>query len=323
MCARYHEGYVTTDLPIGSARITRRHRNLVVAAAIMTTLLVALGGIVCATESGAGCPDWPGCYGRIVPPPQVNAVIEYTHRLVASLTTPLILAAAWVSWRRARTIRWLVRPLLVSILFVLAVIVFGAFAVLTGLPRLVAALDLGSALVTLTLVLIAAVVAFTRHADPTLLDRFSARSGLARLSLATLGSTFVLYVSGILVAGKGSLTRCVGWPFWRLIPDDAAGWPQVARLGLAAVTALLIVWLVVQTRRGQSASTAQRCTARLLVGLAFLIEMAVGVIMLTSGSTMLLLMTYVAAGTVLFAALVVLTGLAGLTGEGQCANRLT
>ncbi len=157
---------------------------------------------------------------------------------------------------------------------------------------------------------------------PALPDRFSASSGLARLSLATLGATFVLYVSGILVAGKGSLTRCVGWPFWRLIPDDAAGWPQVARLGLAAVTALLIVWLVVQTRRGQSASTAQRRGAT-LAGLAFLLEMAVGVIMLTSGSTMLLLMTYVAAGTVLFAALVVLTGLAGLTGEGQCANRST
>jgi hypothetical protein len=34
--------------------------------------------------------------------------------------------------------------------------------------------------------------------------------------------------------------------------------------------------------------------------------------MLTNGSTMLLLMTYVAAGTALFAALVVLAGLAGL-----------
>jgi len=288
----------------------------------MTTLLVALGGIVCATESGAGCPDWPGCYGRIVPPPQVNAVIEYTHRFAAGLTTPLILAAAWVSWRRARAIRWLVRPLAVSIVFVAAVIVFGAFAVLTGLPRLVAALDLSSALVTLTLVLTAAVVAFTRHADPTLPDRFSASSGPARLSLVTLGATFVLYVSGILVAGKGSLTRCVGWPFWRLLPDDVAGWPQMARLGLAAVTALLIATLVVRVLRTHPLSAAQRLAAT-LGGLAFLLEMVVGVIMLTSGSTMLLLMTYVAAGTVLFAALVVLAALVGLAGARIGANRST
>jgi cytochrome c oxidase assembly protein subunit 15 len=279
----------------------------------MTTLLVALGGIVCATESGAGCPDWPGCYGRIVPPPQVNSVIEYTHRLVAGLTTPLILAAAWVSWRRARAIRWLVRPLLVAIPFLAAVIVFGAFAVLTGLARPVAALDLSSALITLTLVLTAAVVAFTRHTDPMLPDRFS-MSGLTRLSLATLGATFVLYVSGILVAGKGSLTRCVGWPFWRLIPDDVAGWPQMARLGLAAITAILIATLVFRVLRAQPANAAQRRVA-IFGGLAFLGEMAVGVIMLTSGSTMLLLMTYVAAGTALFAALVVLATLTGLAGE--------
>jgi cytochrome c oxidase assembly protein subunit 15 len=305
---------VTTNPAPNGALITRGHRNLVVAAAAVTTLLIALGGIVCATESGAGCPDWPGCYGRIVPPPQVNAVIEYTHRFVAGLTTPLILAAAWVSWRRARTIRWLVRPLLVAIPFLAAVIVFGAFAVLTGLPRLVAALDLSSALVTVTLVLTAAVVAFTRHADPTLPDRFSVSSDLARLSLVTLGATFVLYVSGILVAGKGSLTRCVGWPFWRLLPDDLAGWPQVARLGLAAVTALLIAVLVVRAWRTQRVTAGQRGAAT-LAGLALLAEMAVGVIMLTSGSTMLLLMTYVAAGTVLFAALVLLTGLAGLAGQ--------
>ena len=302
---------MTTNPAPNSARITRGHRNLVVVAAAVTTLLIALGGIVCATESGAGCPDWPGCYGRIIPPPQVNAVIEYTHRFVAGITTPLILAAAWVSWRRTRTIRWLVRPLLVAIPFLFAVIVFGAFAVLTGLARPVAVLDLGSALITATLVLTAAVVAFTRHADPALPDRFSAKSGLARLSLVTLGATFLLYVSGILVAGRGSLTRCVGWPFWRLIPDDMAGWPQVVRLLLAAATVLLIAWLVVRTWRARPAHTAQRRTA-LVAGLAFLIEMAVGMIMQLSGSTMLLLMAYVAAGTVLYAALVVLAALIGL-----------
>jgi heme a synthase len=306
---------VTTNPTPNGAFISRGHRNLVVVAAAVTTLLIALGGIVCATESGAGCPDWPGCYGRLIPPPQVNAVIEYTHRFVAALTTPLILAAAWVSWRRTRTIRWLVRPLLVAIPFLLAVIVFGAFAVLTGLYRPIAVLDLGSALITAALVLTAAVVAFTRHADPTLADRFSVRSGLARLSLVTLGATFVLYVSGILVAGRGSLTRCVGWPFWRLIPDDPAGWPQVVRLLLAAATALLITWLVVRTLRARPVSTAQRRTA-LVAGLAFLIEMVVGLIMQTSGSTMLWLMAYVAAGTVLYAALVVLAALIGLAGEG-------
>lgn len=303
-------------MTIESAPITRGHRNLVVAAAIATTLLIALGGIVCATESGAGCPDWPGCYGRLVPPPQVNAVIEYTHRFVAALTTPLILAATWVSWRRARGVRWLVRPLLLAIPFLLAVIVFGAFAVLTGLSKPVAMLDLSSALITLALVLTAAVMAVTRRADPALPDRISMKSGLARLSLASLAATCALYVSGIAVAGHGSLTRCVGWPFWSILPDDLAGWPQVARLALAALAALLIIWLVAQTWRARPANSAQRRTA-LVAGLCLVVEMAVGLIMQTAGSTMALLMLYVAAGTLLYAALVVLAALVGLANDWQ------
>ena len=42
--------------------------------------------------------------------------------------------------------------------------------------------------------------------------------------------------------------------------------------------------------------------------------------MQTSGSTMLLLMAYVAAGTVLYAALVVLAALIGLAGEWKLAK---
>jgi cytochrome c oxidase assembly protein subunit 15 len=306
---------VATDYNTDGALISRGHRNLVVVAAAVTTLLIALGGIVCATESGAGCPDWPGCYGRLIPPPQTHAVIEYTHRFVAALTTPLILAAAWVSWRRTRVIRWLVRPLLVAIPFLFAVIVFGAFAVLTGLPRLVAMLDLGSALMTLALVITAAVVAVTRHADPALPDRFSAWGGLARLSPATLAATYALYVSGILVAGAGSLTRCVGWPFWSILPDDLPGWPQVARLALAVLAIVLTGWLVAKTWHARQANSVQRRVALVAV-LALLAEMAIGLIMQTTGSTMLLLILYVAAGTLLYAALVALAALIGLAGKG-------
>ena len=136
---------MTPDLTTHKVVIARWHRNLLLAASIMTCLLITMGGIVCATESGASCPDWPGCYGRIVPPLQYQPIIEYTHRFIAALTSPLIIAAAAVSWRKARSVRWISRPPAVAIVFLIAVIVFGAFAVLTGLPPAVAVLDLGSA----------------------------------------------------------------------------------------------------------------------------------------------------------------------------------
>ncbi len=299
------------DATTATPHITRSHRGLLLAASIMTTLLVTLGGIVCATESGAGCPDWPGCYGRIVPPPQINAIIEYTHRLVAALTSPLIIAAAAVSWRNARAIRWVSRPLAISIVFLLAVVTFGAFAVLTGLPPILAAIDLGSALIVLALVVTATVVARARWSDPDLPDRLSFSSIPALLGIGALAAVFALHVSGVLVAGKGSLTRCLGWPMWRLLPDDLAGWPQIARLALAAVAAVLVLAVTVQAWR------SGRRRAAAAAGAAFLAEMATSVLLLTAGTSPLLLVIHVAAAASLWAVLVVL---AVLSGENQCSR---
>src|SRR5512142_446256 len=130
---------MSADANTGQAPVSLWHRRLLLTATVLTYLLVTMGGVVCATESAAGCPDWPGCFGQVVPPPQINAIIEYLHRLIAALTAPLIIAAAVVSWRRTRAIRWLSRPPVVAIGFTAAVVVFGAFAVLTGLPRGIAA----------------------------------------------------------------------------------------------------------------------------------------------------------------------------------------
>ena len=132
------------DSNTGTVRIARWHAALLLAATVLTYLLITLGGVVCITGSAAGCPDWPGCYGRIVPPPQVNAIIEYLHRFVAALTSPLILAAAIVSWWKARPIRWVSRPPTIAIPFLLAVIVFPFGGCSRGIDNLVdALLELG------------------------------------------------------------------------------------------------------------------------------------------------------------------------------------
>jgi heme A synthase len=276
----------------------------------MTCLLVTLGGTVCATESGMGCPDWPGCYGRIIPPPQIKSVIEYTHRLVAALTSPLIIAAAVVSWRRTRSVRWVSRPLAVSLVFLVAVIIFGALTVLTGLPPVIAAIDLGSALIVLALVVTAATVAWRRYHSPGLPDRLSLRKPLARLSLAALGSVYAVYFSGVLVAGPGSLTRCVGWPLWQILPDDRPGWPQVARLALAALAALLVVALVVQAARTVRDRGLRRTA--LYAGLAFLAEAGITAVLVWTGTSSALLVLHVAAAVVLWALLVSVTVQAAL-----------
>lgn len=290
--------------------ITRRHRNLLRAGSALTLLLITLGGIVCITGASRGCPDWPGCYGQLVPPPRLDSILEYTHRLLAGLTSLLIVASAIAGWRRARSMHWVSWPPLIAVAFLAAVVVFGAMVVLRGLEPGLAALDLGSALLVLALMLTATVVAFSAGRNPGLPNGPSLQSPLARLALVTLVAVFVVLVSGVLVAASGSAVRCLGWPLFGrpLALDGARGWLQLARHLLAAGASILVVAVIV--RAWHRGGLLQR--AAMVVGVLFLCELVAGGLVLVSGHALPLQVLHVAAAAALWAALVVLTMLAGL-----------
>jgi heme A synthase len=295
-----------------NALLTKRYCYLLVAASVMTFLLIALGSIVCITESGLGCPDWPGCYGKIVPPRKLSSIIEYTHRLSAALASPLVIAAAIVGWRRYRALRWVSRSLVFAILCMFTAGAFGALAVLRGIPPIAAALDLASALMALTLVLTATAIAISRYQDPALPDKLSFHSPFARLSLWTLAAAFIVLVSGVLAAESGSLVRCLGWPLYNewFTPVDLRGWLFMARYLVGGIASALIVALVARAWRTQPERTPARRAAT-LVGVLFLAEIIIGLLGLMSDSSLLLVL-YVALAAALWAGLVILTVLAGL-----------
>lgn len=307
------ENDLTADPTIGKMQVTRAHSYLLLSAAVMTLLLIFMGGVVCVTASGQACPDWPGCFGAIVPPMQSGAIIEYLHRFIAGLTSLLIIAAAIVGWRNSRAIHWVSRLPVIAIGFLIAVIVFGAFAVLTGLPPGLAVLDLGSALIVLALMVTATVIAFARRANPALVDRLAFHSPFAKLTLWTVGAVFFVLVSAVLVAGSGSLTRCLGWPLYNesMTLVDLRGWLVLARRLVAGIASIMILAIVVQAWRTQRGSPPVLCAA-MLVGVFFLLEIFVGMMMLISGFAVFLLVIYVAAATALWAGLIVLVALIGL-----------
>ena len=72
----------------------------------LTFLLATAGGLVRATDSGLGCPGWPKCYGRWIPPANEHAIIEISHRYLASLVSIGVIATCVVAvlfHRRDRT----------------------------------------------------------------------------------------------------------------------------------------------------------------------------------------------------------------------------
>ena len=73
-------------------------RRLAVVTALFAYLQITLGGVVRVSGSGLGCPDWPLCFGAWVPPLELHAWIEHSHRLVAALAVgPLVAAVGLIT----------------------------------------------------------------------------------------------------------------------------------------------------------------------------------------------------------------------------------
>ena len=54
-----------------------------VATAVATYLLILIGGLVHGTGSSLACPDWPTCYGTLMPKMEGGVLVEHSHRLAA------------------------------------------------------------------------------------------------------------------------------------------------------------------------------------------------------------------------------------------------
>ena len=108
--------------------------NIARVAMLLALIVIVLGAYVRLSDAGLGCPDWPGCYGSILVPDQVEADNEHLevrplehgkawkemiHRYVASTLGFLILIMALLSWLKLSLngMRTFTSALLVLVIF--------------------------------------------------------------------------------------------------------------------------------------------------------------------------------------------------------------
>jgi cytochrome c oxidase assembly protein subunit 15 len=85
-------------------------RRLVWKMSIATLILMAIGSATRVMNAGLACPDWPLCYGELVPTQQMNfqVFLEWFHRLDAALIGVSAIALSGLSWwYRRRLPNWL------------------------------------------------------------------------------------------------------------------------------------------------------------------------------------------------------------------------
>jgi cytochrome c oxidase assembly protein subunit 15 len=93
------------------------------------TLIALSGAAVRLTGSGLGCPRWPRCYGKVYPPLNTHALIEFSNRMVTVPVTIAAFAAFALAFRRRPYRRDLVRLSALLPLGVLAQAVLGGLTV--------------------------------------------------------------------------------------------------------------------------------------------------------------------------------------------------
>jgi len=208
--------------------MTRGFTRLAWTAAGFTYLLIILGAIVRITGSGMGCGEhWPLCNGKPLPPLDLPTLIEYTHRLVAASVSILVLAlATYARWLREGagsrqqdssngpiavsshrpTVRPSVAPYVALGLLALQV-ALGAVTVKLELPPWTVILHLGTAMLLLATLIVAA--------------RGSLAAPPSRAGLVALILGFVTVLFGALTANLGAASACLGFPLCngQLVPD--------------------------------------------------------------------------------------------------------
>jgi len=241
--------------PLALVWLRQRGRNTSARLAALTALtlfltfdLVVFGSFTRLTDSGLGCPDWPGCYGHVSPVgasahiqaaeaaipdgpvTPTKAWIEMIHRYLAMSVGLLILVMAIAAWWDRKTLPYSPLWPTLTLAWVIVQGLFGKYTVTLKLyPAVVTAHLLGG------LVLLALLV---RQHVAWKGAQFDLPAGLRRLLLASMAVLWLQLALGGWVSTNYAVLACTGFPQcndqWWPAMNFAQGFTLLRELGMTA-----------------------------------------------------------------------------------------
>ncbi len=191
-----------------TVQVKTRMSGGIFALAIAVLGLMALGSATRVMNAGLSCPDWPLCYGQVLPQAQMNlqVFLEWFHRLVAtSIGIGTIALLSLSLWFRSALPKWLPWSLGGALLLVIWQGVLGALTVTELLRFDIVTAHLGTGLLFFATLLTIATCLIPLPAPsaslPTHLWKVGAIAGIMVYGQSLLGG---------LVATRWALHQCFG-----------------------------------------------------------------------------------------------------------------
>lgn len=187
--------------------IKDRIRGLTWKMAIATLLLMAIGSATRVMNAGLACPDWPLCYGKLVPAQEMNlqVFLEWFHRLDAGLIGLMAIGLVGLSWwYRQQLPNWLPWACTGALGLVILQGVLGGLTVTELLRFDIVAAHLGCALLFFT----------TLVAIGMALEPYQGTGVAGKLTWIGLTGAILVYLQSILgglVASQWAWHQCFGY----------------------------------------------------------------------------------------------------------------
>jgi heme A synthase len=226
--------------------------------------LVVVGVIVRATESGMGCPDWPLCYGQLIPPTAdsgnviaYKAWLEWIHRTIAAGIGLIALTVVILALRNLNGRRSLQGASVALLALVLFQAWLGRQTVLESNSGVSVTAHLATAMAFVGL----QVWVLARSGYAEVLAGIRRASGSVVAPIVAAGSIYALLLFGSNVSGSETGLLYPDWPLMGgtlFPPITPLSTPQIAHRYATAIVALILISALWIVRREKGSSTRVR-----------------------------------------------------------------
>ena len=230
--------------------------------------LVVIGVIVRATDSGMGCPDWPLCYGQIIPPTTdsgdviaYKAWLEWIHRAIAAMIGLIVLAVVALALRNLKDRRSLQGASIALLALVLFQAWLGRQTVLESNSGASVTAHLASAMAFVGL----QVWVLARSGYAETLGGIRRASGSVVAPIVAAGAIYALLLFGSNVTGTDTGLLYPDWPLMGgtlFPPITELSTPMILHRYATAIVALILIsaiWIV-RREKGSPARVRQLLT---------------------------------------------------------------